>query len=443
MMHPMVKPRVQASPALEGVYANLDALIRLQFQARGFSFLPRQPVHSLLAGRHASRLRGRGLNFEEIRRYLPGDDIRTMDWPITARTRKPHIRVYTEERDRPVLLVVDQRLSMFFGSQRAMKAVVAAEVTALASWRALSVGDRVGALVFDDQDIVEMAPHRSRGQVMRILQAVVAKNHALRVDASMQSRPALLNNVLDRVVRLAKHDYLVCLIGDATGADQDTVRLITLLGTHNDVLLVFIYDPLEARLPEAGRLVMAEGELQLEVNTSDHELRQQYAEAARRFRDPLWQGVALYRDGQFKEAAAAFARVASSEAVFDRGNALLMHGKYAEAIASYDKALQLRPGWPEARANRDLVEARRQKLAPPEDDAGGTGGQEQADAYVFDDRPQKPGDKKDVEVVAGESLSNEQVQALWLRRVQTRPADFLRAKFAYQYSRQHQEGKQP
>ena len=283
MMHPMVKPRLQGSTALEGVYADLDALIRLQFQARGFSFLPHQPVHSLLAGRHASRLRGRGLNFEEIRRYLPGDDIRSMDWHITARTRKPHVRVYTEERDRPVLLVVDQRLSMFFGSQRAMKSVVAAEVAALASWRALRVGDRVGALVFDDQDMAEIMPHRSRRQVMHILQAVVEKNHALRIDAPIQPRPAMLNSVLEYAVRLAKHDYLVCLIGDATGADQDTVRLVTLLSTHNDVLLVFIYDPLEAQLPNAGRLVMAEGELQLEVNTSDHGLRQQYeAEFAQR-----------------------------------------------------------------------------------------------------------------------------------------------------------------
>ena len=169
--------------------------------------------------------------------------------------------------------------------------------------------------------------------------------------------------------------------------------------------------------------------------------RGRYADAAQRFRDPLWQGVALYRDGQFKDAAAAFARVASPEAVFDRGNALLMHGKYAEAIASYDQALQRRPAWPEARANRDLAEARRKQLAPPEDDAGGTGGEQKADAYVFDDRPQKSGDTKAVEVVAGENLSNEQVQALWLRRVQTKPADFLRAKFAYQYSRQQQEGK--
>jgi uncharacterized protein (DUF58 family) len=271
-----VKPRISEPSATAGVYADLDALVRLQFQAQGFSLLPRQPVHSLLAGRHASRLRGRGLNFEEIRRYLPGDDIRTMDWHITARTRKPHIRVYTEERDRPVLLVVDQRLSMFFGSQRAMKSVVAAEAAALAAWRALAGGDRVGALVFDDQDIVEITPQRSRRQVMRLLQAVVEKNHALRVDAPIQPHPAILHSVLEQAVRLAKHDYLVCLISDGTGADQDTVRLITLLGAHNDVLTIFIYDPLEAQLPDAGRLVVAEGELQLEVNTADRSLRQRY-----------------------------------------------------------------------------------------------------------------------------------------------------------------------
>ena len=115
-------------PDHPGIYADLAELVRLKFGTRGFSFLPRQPVHSILAGRHASRLRGRGLNFEEIRRYLPGDDIRQMDWRVTARTRKPHVRVYSEERDRPVLLVIDQRQSMFFGSRRAMKSVVAAEV---------------------------------------------------------------------------------------------------------------------------------------------------------------------------------------------------------------------------------------------------------------------------------------------------------------------------
>ena len=125
------------------VYANLDDLIRIQFKARNFSFLPRQPVSSILSGRYASRLRGRGLNFEELRRYLPGDDIRTIDWKVTARTRTPHVRVFTEEKDRSVLLIVDQRINMFFGTRDKLKSVTAAELSALGAWRAIHVGDRV------------------------------------------------------------------------------------------------------------------------------------------------------------------------------------------------------------------------------------------------------------------------------------------------------------
>jgi len=99
-----------SAPATAGVYMPLDDLIRLEHRTRGaFSFLPRQPVHSLLSGSHASRMRGRGLNFEELRGYLPGDDVRSIDWTVTARTGKTHVRVSSEERDRPAVLVLDQR----------------------------------------------------------------------------------------------------------------------------------------------------------------------------------------------------------------------------------------------------------------------------------------------------------------------------------------------
>src|SRR4051812_12103625 len=113
-----IRERLETGPAPAAgaarAFVTLDALLRLKHRARGFSFLPRQPVHSLLAGRHASRLRGRGLNFEELRHYIEGDDTRTIDWLATARLRSPFVRVYSEERDRPVLLLVDQRSAMFF-----------------------------------------------------------------------------------------------------------------------------------------------------------------------------------------------------------------------------------------------------------------------------------------------------------------------------------------
>ena len=183
MRYPTVPPQPTEPQGVPGVYVSLDELARLEHKAAGFSFLPRQPVHSLLTGRRASRVRGRGLDFKELRRYLPGDDPRTIDWRVTQRTGTAHVRVFTEERDRPVLLLVDQRLSMFFGTRRAMKSVVAAELAALAAWRAFHQGDRVGGFVFNDRAVREFRPHRSRRRVMELLGAVEAMNHEIRMVA--------------------------------------------------------------------------------------------------------------------------------------------------------------------------------------------------------------------------------------------------------------------
>ncbi len=259
-----------------GVYVELGELVRLQHRSRGFSFLPRQPIHSLLAGRHASRLRGRGLNFEEIRRYQPGDDIRQIDWKATLRTRKTQSRVYTEERERTVLLVVDQRIGMFFGSVKNMKSVTAAETAALAAWRVLAQQDRVGAVVFNDAKAVEVRPQRSRTAVMRILGAVVEMNHALSLDGKVAANPRMLNEALRRCDRLAKHDCLVCLISDVSGHDEETRKLLTRIANHNDVLVVFVNDPLECELPDAGPLVFGDGAMQLEVDTANRGLRERF-----------------------------------------------------------------------------------------------------------------------------------------------------------------------
>ena len=259
-----------------GVYVQLDDLVRLQHRASGFSFLPRQPVHSILSGRHASKLRGRGLNFEELRNYLPGDDTRNIDWKVTARTRTPYVRVYTEEKDRTVWLLIDQRVGMFFGSKERMKSVVAAEVAAISAWRVLSVGDRVGALIFNDAEISVVPPHRSRERVMQILKQVVEKNHALHVGPDIKPDAGKLNEVLKQAGILARHDCLVCLITDADGLNPETRKHVTGLSEHNDVLTAFIYDPLEKEMPAAGRLRFADGEGQVEADTSSRKLRKDF-----------------------------------------------------------------------------------------------------------------------------------------------------------------------
>lgn len=263
--------------AVPGVYTDLTSLMKLEFKAHGFSLLPKQPITSVLAGSHASRLRGRGLNFEEIRGYRPGDDIRSMDWRATARLQKPQVRVYTEERDRPALLLVDQRQTMFFGSRRCMKSVLAAEAAAVGAWRVFHSGDRIGAIVFNDTELVEIPPHRSRRRVMEILQAVERFNRKLSAEVGAPPNPGMMNEALRRAARLAKHDFLVCTVSDGFGADNETQRLGTEIAAHNDVMVLFVYDPLEEELPHAGRFVFAHGARQLEVDTDAATLRRAYA----------------------------------------------------------------------------------------------------------------------------------------------------------------------
>lgn len=245
-------------PAESGrVVAELEDLILLRAEARGFSLQSCQPVGSLLAGRHASRLRGRGLSFRELRAYHPGDDIRTMDWKATARLRSPQVRVYDEERERPVLLVVDQRSPMFFGSRRAMKSVAAAEVAALGAWCVFEAGDRVGGLVFNENEIAEVRPHRSRNRVLQLLHEIVRKNQSLATGFAADGG-VTLNDALRAALQLAKHDHLIVLISDLDGADDETERLATRLASHNDMLVLGVYDPLGVSLAGAPGMVASD-----------------------------------------------------------------------------------------------------------------------------------------------------------------------------------------
>ncbi|MEN8139988.1 MAG: tetratricopeptide repeat protein [Thermodesulfobacteriota bacterium] len=168
---------------------------------------------------------------------------------------------------------------------------------------------------------------------------------------------------------------------------------------------------------------------------------EEYDAAAQRFSDPRRRGTALYRAGDFKEAAAAFGRDNSPEGLFNRGNALLMAGKYGAAIKSYEQALAQEPQWRGARDNLEIARARKEKMKGPDDDAGGTGGKLAADEVVYDKRAQQNSSQNKESVTGGAEISDEEMRALWLRRVQTRPADFLRAKFAQQAARKGQESQ--
>jgi len=280
------------------VYASIDQLRRLRYQARGFNFTPNQPVNSLLSGKHVSKLRGRGLNFEELRHYHPGDDIRCMDWKVTRRTGKPHIKVYTEERERNVYLAVDQRSSMFFGSSGKMKSVIAAEIAALVAWRITDMGDRVGALVFNDETIKVLPAKRGRQHVVTLLSEIVKQNHRLKSGNSDKDPTRSLNNLLVKLNTVCGHNALIIHIGDGAGWNENSTDLVKRLSQHNEIIAFDVFDPLERDLPVMSQMVVSDGQYQIQVAAGERALQEkyqreledqlkQYANIARKYRIPL------------------------------------------------------------------------------------------------------------------------------------------------------------
>ena len=272
------------------VSVDLAHLRSLESRARTLTFLPRQPARSAMNGRHASRLRGRGLNFEELRDYLPSDDVRAIDWKVTARTGSPHVRVFTEERDRPALIVVDQRMSMFFGSRLNMKSVTAAECAALAAFRIIDQGDRVGGIVFGDEVIAEVRPKRSRIALNRFLTVLAEANGLLKPNAP-DVDPVSINAVLRSVAKIAPRNHLIILLSDFAEIDDTTRKLVSGIARKNDLVLGLVSDPYAESLPENAQLVVSNGQLQIAVDTGDRETHRTLSDLAQgRIADILdWQ----------------------------------------------------------------------------------------------------------------------------------------------------------
>lgn len=259
-----------------GVYVTLNELLKFGYVAKGFSFLPSQPVHSILSGRHGSKVRGRGMDFSEMKQYVQGDDTRSMDWKATRRTGKPYIRVFNEERDRNVWLVVSQRNSMFFGTKMMMKSVAAAHLTALSAFRVLGSGDRVGAVIYNDESLKFFKPQRSKQGAVHILSEVVKQNQKLH-SSNTSNNNDQLNEALKIVSAAAKHDDLIILIGDGRAMDEESTRYVTTLNTHNDVLAALVYDPMEKALHASSSLFLSDGNVSVDVDSSSQAFQKRFS----------------------------------------------------------------------------------------------------------------------------------------------------------------------
>lgn len=256
---------VAAAPA-PGVYVDWRQLLALEFAARRVRWPPQNASpRSLLAGRHHSRVRGRGLDFIELRQYLPGDDTRAIDWRASARTGRTHVRVYAEERDRPTWLIVDQRISMFFARRGALASVVAAEAAAVWGWRALSGGDRVGGVVFGDDTLDDVPPQRGRRSMLHLLDRITARNHALRADTPVPAAPAQLDAALAMLARYAPRGAVVAVFSDFDGLGDATRKQLLALSRHNDLVLLPVWDD-PATAKTGVRLVVSDGHQQLPID---------------------------------------------------------------------------------------------------------------------------------------------------------------------------------
>jgi len=269
----MSAPAPLAAPP-RGAYSDLPELIRLRHGARDLKLRRQRQAFSLLVGPHQTRFRGRGIEFEEARFHQAGDDIRSIDWRVTARTGKPHTKLFREERERPVLLLVDQGLSMFFGSRTCCKSVTAAHIAALLAWAALQGNDRVGGLVCNDTDHVEVRPKRQTRTVLELLSNIHRFNRLLRRQPVPDATG--LNRALEELRRITRPGSNLFLISDFQGFGAAGEKHLFQLSRHNDISAIQVYDPLEQQLPPAGAYSITDGRDRSLLLTGDQAMRRRF-----------------------------------------------------------------------------------------------------------------------------------------------------------------------
>jgi uncharacterized protein (DUF58 family) len=239
---------------------DLPDLIRLQADARTLKLPAARPVRTRQAGLQRSQHRGRGMAFAEVRLYQPGDDIRSIDWRVTARRQAPHTKLYEEERERPVLLICDIGPSLFFASTGAYKQVRCAQVASLLAWLALWAGDQVGGIVFNGEALTVQRPARRKKSVLRLLDTLAEqqrKPDQPPSETDLAGTRDRLDRALAEARRVAHTGNRIFVISDFLDISEDTGSLLGALARHNSVSAIRIVDPLEMQLPESGRFAVA------------------------------------------------------------------------------------------------------------------------------------------------------------------------------------------
>jgi len=267
-----------------GAVIELEQLLMQRYAAKTLEYLVQTRSTAGVSGLHQSKMRGRGIDFEEFRPYAAGDDIRLIDWRVTARTGKPVTKVFREERERPVIIAVDQTPNMYFGSQTSFKSVIAAQAASLFCWLAIDNGDRVGGLVYSDSGASLVRPRRSRRSAMHLLNYIYQYNQRLQ-DRRLDHEPYIdadfkpgLSYALRQIRRIAKPGSTLYIISDFATLDAHALQYLYQLSRHNNVVCCFIYDALEEMLPVPGYYSITDGTHKGALNTYNSDVRDRYRE---------------------------------------------------------------------------------------------------------------------------------------------------------------------
>lgn len=265
-------------PLSQGAYAELSTLIEAKALAKRLSLNPKHKALNKLSGAFISPVRGRGMEFDSVRQYQNGDDIRSIDWRVTARLGKTHTKQFREEQERPVMLLIDQRQTMFFGSQVRLKSVQACNIAALLAWAALNRGDKIGALVAGNNQSYDIRPKKQHKTVLSLLQKTVECNHSLKVQPTQNTKP--LSVLLSELKRLCKPGTDIYLISDFHDYNSACEQALQTLSQHNRLMALQVFDPLERQLPAKGRFNISDANQQVCINTHDKNFLQSYQQAA-------------------------------------------------------------------------------------------------------------------------------------------------------------------
>ena len=271
----MTQPIDRIADAEHPAIASLSQLIKLRYGARELTGFPKIQARQMLAGGHKSRFRGRGMDFDQVRIYQPGDDVRSIDWRVTARTQVPHTKIFSEERERPILVISDLRSPMFFGSQR-LKSVVACEISAALAWAGLAANDRAGGLVFGPQQQVDIKSRRSHHAVLQFIHALHEYSAQL---VELQTDRYSLADILEESRQFILPGSTVFIVSDFHDLNNNCERHLFELARHGNLNFCHVYDDIETALPPPSLYAVTDGQHQTMLDSSNTQLRQRFVDA--------------------------------------------------------------------------------------------------------------------------------------------------------------------